>query len=150
MGNPWEELAERQISAPRKARIRAVEKRLAKKKLEENILYDLWQRDLRDRRKQLTQHAGGAELLTFIEHMTLHDADALIALVEASPLRSAEPSARGTALSVLNNTIVYLRESNGLDPINDPLPDEKPSAFIILREILGDQHESAGQARSVP
>ncbi len=136
MGNPWEELAERQISAPRKARMRAVEKRLAKKKIEENILYDLWQRDFRDRRKQLMQHAGGPELLAFIEKMSLYDADRLIALVEASPLRSAEPAVRGTALSVINGGIIYLRESAGLAPIDDPLPDEEPSAFIILRKML--------------
>jgi hypothetical protein len=136
MTSPWEVLAERQIVAPRKARMRAAETRRQKKLKERDTLFRAWKKWHEERREQFLQHDGAAELVALIERMTLDDGDALIDLVEHSPLRHADQETRSLALSLINNGIIYLRESNGLVPFDDPLPDEEPSAFFVVKEML--------------
>jgi len=136
MSNPWLDLAEKQIASPVKARSRAAEKRLKKKLEEDKILFRLWKKWQAERREQLMQHEGADELIAFVETMTLEDADALIELIEHSPLRHGNREVRSLTLSLISNAIVYLRERSGLEPFDDPLPDEEPTAFFIVREML--------------
>src|SRR6185295_4266787 len=120
MTNVWLELAERQIAAPVKARMRAVEKRRQKKLEDNKILYRMWKKWHDKRRDQLMEHDGANELVAFVEKMTLGDADALIELVEHSPLRQGDREVRSLTLGLISNAIIYLRENAGLEPFDDP------------------------------
>jgi len=43
---------------------------------------------------------------------------------------------RLTVIHEANAAITKLREKQGREPIDDPLPEQPPSAFLILRELL--------------
>jgi hypothetical protein len=141
--NAFEELAERQIAAPRKARMRAAEKRAAtaaeKALAERERMADMWRRWRRERVDQLVNGSHGEAartLVAFLDAMTLADATALIALVEGGPWRAADADTRFLLLALIDGAIVTLRERAGLAPIDDALPGEPPATFQIIREML--------------
>jgi hypothetical protein len=48
----------------------------------------------------------------------------------------ADADTKFEVLSLLNITITALRDRAGLASIDDPLPDEESSAFLIIRELF--------------
>lgn len=143
--NPFEALAEKQIVSPRKSQMKAVETRrsraLAKKQAEGDILHKLWKKWHAERCRDLLKVEGAAELIAFVERMTLNDAEALIDLVEHSPLRHADADARFLALGIVDRSIIYLREKAGLMPISDSIPwlDEPPTVFEVVKSLLNGE-----------
>lgn len=143
--NAFTEIGARQISAPTKARQRAVERRRHKaeqKALAERAdLFRLWKHK---RREDLATalsgpHGGGFErLVTFLDQMTLQSASELIELVRAGNWDAADRDTRFLVLDLVGNAIMRLRERHDLPPFDDPLSwtGAPPNAFLILREHL--------------
>ena len=136
----FEALADRQISAPRKARARAAERRAAEKALRERDQQcAAWRRWHQKQTEELLAGPHGEaayELVEFLAAMTLDRAADLIALVERGPWRSADPDTRYQVLRLVDHDIARLRERAGLAPYDDALPGEPPTAFQIIREAL--------------
>lgn len=140
--NAFLELADRQISAPVKARQRAAEKRAMHKAeqkalAERDCMFRAWKRW---RREQLDAARAGPHgealdaLIAFLE--TMKSADALIDHVRAGDWKAADDDTRFLVLHLVNVAIVRLREECGLPPFDDALPGEPATAFQIIRELL--------------
>ena len=140
--NPFLELAERQISAPVKARQRAAEKRAMRTAEQKAIakrdcMFQAWKHW---RREQLDAALGGPHggalqaLIAFLK--TMKCGDALIEHVRAGDWKAADGDTRFLVLHLVNAAIVRLREERGLAPFDDALPSEPPTAFQIIRELL--------------
>jgi hypothetical protein len=137
--DPFERLANQQISAPIKSRIKAAATRAERKRQKElqerDTLFRIWKKWHEERKAELLNDPAARELALFIEQMTLGNAERLIELVEASPLRGVDDNTRFLMLDLIGRGITYLREASGLDPFDDPLDDE-PNAFLIIKELL--------------
>jgi len=68
--------------------------------------------------------------------MTLDDADALVRFMRTGDWQRAAADTRFEVLSLVNEAITRLRKRNGLVEIDDPLPDQPSTAFIIIRELF--------------
>jgi hypothetical protein len=138
--NPFLELADRQTSAPVKARRRVAEKRAAEKALDERATQlKVWCDWRRERRDALLAGPHGADaqvLLNFISTMTPTSAAALVEAVECGPWREADADTRFEVLSIVDASIIALRERQGLPPFDDALPGEASNAFLLVREAL--------------
>jgi hypothetical protein len=154
--NVFLDLADRQIAAPRKARLspevfskggrrlrpgfdqRSAE-RLATARKESAVLRRAWRAWQRKRVEELMAGPYGEaarELRGFLADMTMGDAAALVAAVENGPWRQADADVRFEVLRLVDHAIVRLRETNSLPPFDDALPGEPPTAFEIIREAL--------------
>jgi hypothetical protein len=145
--NPYEALAERQISAPRKARQRANEKRARTRACADEALanrdqqFALWRKWRRERSEALFAgpYADAArDLLNLLDHLSLEDGERLVVGVRAGPWAAADADTRFLILAAIDNALAGVRERNGLPPFDDSLPwsDEPLSAFLMLREVL--------------
>ncbi len=141
--NVFTDFAERQAPAPVKARQRAVEKRRAKAAeralRERDDLLRIWKRWRRERDDAWLAGPYGAAaqaLLEFLRAMSLDDEAALVQFVRATGWQHADVDTKFEVLSLINTTLVALRERAGLPPIDDALPDEEPTAFLIIREMF--------------
>ena len=137
--NAFEQLAELQIPAPRKARQRAAEKRAEKAQTEKKQQLAVWRAWRKERREALLAgpHAQAArELAGLLDTLTLNDGDELIERVRRGPWREADADTRFQILSLIDNALIALRERHGLAPIDDALPGEEPNVFLVLREEL--------------
>jgi hypothetical protein len=136
----FEALADRQINAPRKARMRAAERRAVEKALtERNKQYAAWQHWHQNQCEELLagRHGDDARtLVAFLNALTLDQAPDLVALVERGPWRGADPDTRYQILRLVDRSIAHVRERAGLAPFDDALPNEPPTAFQIIREAL--------------
>ena len=139
-------LADEQISAPVKTRMRGAEKRRATKedaerKLEEkDILLRLYKAGRRAEVQQLLSGQFGKEvrgLIGFMRSMTLSSAGALVRTVEqARWIRELSEAERGLVESLIFNGIARLREKNGLPFWDDPLPGEPPKVFDEVQALV--------------
>jgi hypothetical protein len=145
--NAFLDYAEKNTSAAVKARQRAVEKRrtkaaekAAEKALaERNDLFRLWKRWRRERLDELLAGPHGTaarELVAFLQAMALNDGARLVEFVRAAGWADVDADTKFEVLSLINATIMALRERAGLTPIDDALPHEEPNAFLIIREIF--------------
>jgi hypothetical protein len=141
--NAFLDYAEKQTPAVVKARQRAAEKRRAKaaeKALaERDSMFSLWKLWRRERREALLAGPHGAaarELVAFLQTMALDDGARLVEFVRAADWAHADADTKFEILALINITITALRERAKLPPINDSLPDEKPTAFLIIRELF--------------
>jgi hypothetical protein len=141
--NAFLELAERQISTPRKARERAAGKR-AKTRAERALTkrdqeFRRWQRWHYERCDALlagpySEAARG--LIGLLEELTLDSAPQLIEHVRSGPWACADSDTRFLVLALVDGAITALRERNGMPSFDDPLPGAPLNAFLILRELL--------------
>jgi len=141
--NAFLDYAEKQTPAAVKARQRAAEKRrdtAAEKALaERDDLFRLWRRWRHERLEALLAgpHGDAArELVAFLQTMTLDDGIRLVEFVRAAGWKRTDADAKFEVLSLINVTITALRERAELSPFDDPLPDQKPTAFLIIRELF--------------
>ena len=141
--NAFLEFAEKQTPVSVKARQRATEKRRAKAAekalVERDDLFRLWKRWRRERLETLLTgpHGDAArELVAFLQAMTLDDGARLVEFVRAAGWERTDADTKFEILSLINATITALRERAKLPPINDALPDEEPTAFLIIREMF--------------
>jgi hypothetical protein len=147
--DPFAQLAKDQIVSPVRARMRAnatrAERRAAKQQSDKEILHRQW-RDWHDKqlKKLLTGRYRKAanSLANYLETLSMEDGDALVDFVERGPWRESDPDTRYTILSLIDHRIIYLREAHGLAPFDDSIPfsDEEPTAFEIIRGLVGDDN----------
>jgi hypothetical protein len=142
--DPFAALADRQIVAPRKARLRAAQERTERarqKALEErHELFRLWQKQQRQQVEALLHGSHGAavhELAGFLEQMTLTSGSELIELVRRGPWREADSDTRFQVLRLIDGALAQLREHHDLPPFDDALPGEPLTVFQIIRAELG-------------
>jgi hypothetical protein len=140
--NAFLDLGDKQIAAPRKARMRAAEKRATKKDKAEIECEDLrrayvqWRKERREALFAGPHGVAARELNRFLRSMTLDRADALVKFVRAGNWQRADADTRFEVLSLINDAITGLRERHKLPPFDDALPDEPGPAFIIIRELF--------------
>src|SRR5262249_49806293 len=72
----------------------------------------------------------------------------LIGFIGAIDWGSIDYQTRLTVLHEVNEAITKFRESQKLDPIDDPLPGAKPNAFQIIRGIVTSFPHQAGEPTS--
>ena len=77
------------------------------------------------------------ELHDALKQLDLGEPDLLIELVHETDWQSIDKETRYTALSMIDDAIVRLREQNGLAPFDDALFDEDPTVFEICKARLG-------------
>jgi hypothetical protein len=141
--NAFIDYAEKSMPAAVKARQRAAEKRRAtaaeKALAERDDLFHLWKLHRQERLEALLAgpHGDAArELVAFLQAMTLDDGDRLVELVRTGGWARVDADTKFEVLSLINSAIVAVRERANLPPINDALPHEKPTTFIIIREMF--------------
>ncbi|HEX2554218.1 MAG TPA: hypothetical protein VHL98_10980 [Microvirga sp.] len=145
--NPFEALADTQIVAPVKQRLKAAEARASRAAEAEKELRDeeklgrLYRRWRRQKVEDLLTGSFGREvkgLLGFVRTMTLSSAPALIRLVEQATWIQAMPlDARFDLLQEISRLITLLRLREGLPPFDDDLPGEEPKAFFQIKDLMG-------------
>ena|SRR6516162_986109 len=142
--NAFLEFADKQTPPAVKARQRAAEKRRVtkteKKALaEHDYLFRLWKKWRRERLEALLMGPHGAAAhkpVAFLQAMKLEDGTRLVEFVRAAGWAHTDADTKFEVLSLINATITALRERAGLAPIDDPLPHEQPTAFLIIRELF--------------
>ena len=141
--NAFIDFGEKQMSPAVKARQRAAEKRRAtaaeKALAERDSLHQLWKVWRKERVAALLsgpRAAAAQGLVAFLQTMTLDDGDRLIEFVRAADWARADADTKFEVLSLINASITALRERAELPPIADALPDEKPTTFLIIREMF--------------
>jgi hypothetical protein len=136
-------IADQQISAPVKARQRAAEQRaqarIDKDQADREKLMRAWcvfqQRQIDD--ALVGPHGIQiAALLAFLKDLSLEREAELVDFVQADSWRCADPDTRFLAMRLIGSRLAKLREDAGLAPFDDPLPDEPPSTFLRIRELL--------------
>jgi hypothetical protein len=88
--------------------------------------------------------AAVALVVGFLEGMGPQSAPALIALLDQHDWSQVDHNVRYVLLHEINSKITALRERHGLPPIDDALPHERTTGFLIIRELLGGQGKHAG------
>ena len=141
--NAFLDYAEKQTPATVKARQRAAEKRRAtaaeKALAERDDLFHLWKLHRQERLDALLAGPYGAaarDLVAFLQSMALDDGDRLVELVRTGGWARVDADTKFEVLSLINSAIVAMRERANLPPIDDALPDETPTTFIIIREMF--------------
>ena len=141
--NAFIDYAEKSMPAAVKARQRAAEKRRAtaaeKALTERDDLFHLWKLHRQERLEALLAGPHGAaarELVAFLQSMALDDGDRLVELVRTGGWARVDADTKFEVLSLINSAIVAMRERANLPPIDDALPDETPTTFIIIREMF--------------
>lgn len=120
----------RKLSAQERAMVKALKER--------DFLFNEWSKW---HQKQLKEFLGGdyadaaTELHAFLSKADLDSGDELIALVKRGPWLNANDETKYQVLRILDHAITYLRESNGLEPFDDPVDDEL-NVFLKIRHLL--------------
>jgi hypothetical protein len=90
-------------------------------------------------------HGAAVAVITgFLDGMGPQSAPALIALLDQHDWSRVDHNVRYVLLHEINSKITALRERNGLASIDDALPHERTTGFLIIRELLGCRGKHAG------
>ena len=136
--NAFLDLADRQVSASRKARRHAVEKRAVRQAAEREQLSAAWRQWHGERRAALLAGPNGdaaRHLISFLDGITLARGAALVSLLEAGSWRHADRDTRFEVLALIDTAVIGLREHHGLPAFDDPVGD-RPNVFLLIREAL--------------
>jgi hypothetical protein len=105
-----------------------------------------WKRWHREQLEEVLAGPHGAAValvVGFLDGMVdgagLQSAPALIALLREHDWNQIDHNVRYVLLHEVNSKITALRERHGLPPIDDALPHERNTGFLIIRELLGAQ-----------
>jgi hypothetical protein len=91
-----------------------------------------------------------AQVMATLEHMTPDSAPALISLMRDFDWSQMSADVRLVVLHEINQAITRLRERAGLAPIDDPLPGQRLSAFLMIKEHLFPQKAEGAAGRDFP
>jgi len=148
MSDPFAALAERQMPAPVKARMRAAETRSGKRAQEHEEERRRLSAYYKAHRQQELADAlasdDGAKLRALIEQLdalTLETIPQLAAFVRANGWHSTAANTLFLARRLASETVVRLREKNGLQPFDDGLPGEPATPEQDLRAAFADNSE---------
>jgi hypothetical protein len=140
VNNPFVALANRQMTAPSRARMRAAQKRaLAKVTDDRRVLNKVWRQWRAERRAAILNGPFGdaaLELIGFLDTVAVADTAMIVGMIEAGPWRQADADTRFEILSLADAALVSLRERNKLPPFDDLLPGPPRDAFLQIRELL--------------
>lgn len=138
--NPFASYGE-EISSGLRRKLRIAETRrekaIERKKLEEEILLDLWSRSHKDLIATLLAGPHGvaaAELIAVLEK--LPSSGELIALFDRGPWQHADLDTKFIIQHLINRAIINHRERAGLEPYDDPLPGDGLNVFLTIRGKL--------------
>lgn len=156
--NPFEQLAAQQLTAATKRKHQAAERRQAKSVVMSENEAPMkgtpaeQARDIRSaqmagyrrhkarERDDLVHGDYGAEvapLLATLKGLTIEFAPELVAAIEAATwIRGADENTKHVLLSIIADAIMRLRVRHGLTPFDDPIFDEPPDAFQLIRKII--------------
>jgi hypothetical protein len=142
--NAFLDLAKRQTPASVKARRLAAEqhrvtKREEKALAEREDLFRLWRKWRKERLDELlagTHSEAAGALVAFLKVMTLADGARLVEHVRAGGWEHTDADTKFEVLSLINATITTLRERAELPPFDDGFPGDKPTVFLIIKEML--------------
>jgi hypothetical protein len=76
------------------------------------------------------------QVMEFLKTMTPASANALLALMRSQKWADVDADTKFELLHFINVAITDMRERNGLTPIDDPLPHERPSVFLTIKRML--------------
>ena len=140
MLNAFLDLADRQITAPVKARQRAAEKRAARKAVDSrdqlNVAWRRWHDEKREALLVGPHGDAARHLIAFLGNMTLDQGAELVALVKAGPWRHTDGDTRFEIMALIDAHIIKLRERSNLPPFDDALTSARPNVFPVIREVL--------------
>ena len=148
--NPFEQVANAQLSAAAKARHRGLEKRMAKlvvqserdapmvaspadkEAYEKSAQFRLYKKHFRERTATLRSRPEFRSLFAILDDLNPSSPTALIAWAANVELQQAD---KHDVLAVIGDKIATFRIEQGLAPFDDSLPftDEPPTAFQIIR-----------------
>lgn len=156
--NPFEAIADQQLTAASKAKHRAAEKRMAKlvvqserdapmvaspadrAMFEASAQFREYKKWLKQREIELLsgQYASRlADLIATLKAISPETAPALVDWVEhADWLQGADYNTRHNVLAIIGDAIADYRIKQGLAPFDDSLWDEEPTAFEQIRFML--------------
>ena len=77
-----------------------------------------------------------AQVMATLKRLTPGSASALIALLREHDWSQMDAGVRFVVLHEINETVTCLREKSGLPPIDDALPGERDTGFLIIRALL--------------
>jgi hypothetical protein len=83
--------------------------------------------------------AAVALVFGFLDGMGPQSTPALIALLDQHDWSQIDHNVRYVLLHETNQAITRLRERAGLAPIDDALPDQRPNAFLLIKDLLFPQ-----------
>ena len=95
-----------------------------------------WHREQLDEVLAGPDGAAVAQVMAFLKHMQPQSAPALIALLRDFDWSEMDADVRLVVLHEINEAITRLRERAGLAPIDDALPGERMTAFLLIKEHL--------------
>ena len=110
------------------------------KELRDNAhLLRAWKRWHADQLNEVLAGPHGAAValvVGFLDGMEPQSAPALIALLDQHDWGQIDHNVRYVLLHEINSKITALRERSGLPPIDDALPGERDTGFLIIRALL--------------
>jgi hypothetical protein len=81
-----------------------------------------------------------------VELKDLYSASELVAFISAQDWSAMDANTQLIALHEINTAICRLREKRGLEPIDDALSHQPPTAFQIIRSIITSFPQHCGEA----
>ena len=133
----WEAIRRQGHASPVKRKEARKARALEKKEQEQATLWKQWSKWRNERLQAICEGPHGVEalaLVTFLDSMTFEDGEEL--LIRAETWKDADEDTRFQVLSLIDGSIAQMREKAGLPFADDPLPDEEPNVFLIIREML--------------
>jgi hypothetical protein len=80
------------------------------------------------------------QVVEFLKTMSPGSAGALLELMRGQAWAAVDADTKFELLHTINDAITRLRERSGLAPIDDALPDQRESAFLLIKETLFPQY----------
>jgi hypothetical protein len=77
------------------------------------------------------------QVVEFLKTMTPASANALLTLMRSQSWAGVDATTKFILLHTINDAITDMRATNNMPPIDDALPHERATAFLIIRELLG-------------
>lgn len=150
--NAFLDLAEEQIVAPVKAKLKRREARQQivlspqEKKIRENQQlsrqFIKWKKERREALR--TNGKEISDLLDLLDTITFSSGPVLVSYLESAEwLRSLERNIKDDLLSAIADAIIKVREKEGLPPFDDALPGEPPKIFEKIKEIWGKHDQGS-------
>jgi hypothetical protein len=93
-------------------------------------------------REQLEEALAGphrviaVQVVEFLKTMTPASANALLALMRTQTWSDVDADTKFTLLHEINSAISRMREKNDMPVIDDPLPHERLSVFLTIKQML--------------
>jgi hypothetical protein len=120
------------------------------KKLDDDArLLRAWTKFHRDELEHALGGPHGAiveRIVGFLQNMDIHSAPALLTLLRDYDWRRIDADVKLILLHEIDQSICALRQRAGLPVIDDALWDERPTGFLIIRELLGAQEKHVGDS----